>query len=58
MFVLICKDFAENLSKDEKAIFLEMLGLGSKVHSEELAQNQYGVIFQILKDVPTAQNEQ
>lgn len=58
MFILICKDFAENLSKEEKAIFLEMLELGSKVHSVELAQNEYGAIFQTLKDTPDVTNEQ
>jgi hypothetical protein len=58
MFVLICRDFADNLSKDEKTVFLEMLELGSKVHSAELPENEYGVILQRLKEVHHTNSEQ
>ena len=58
VFVLICKDFSENLSKGEKAMFLEMLDLGSKAHSGEMTDNDYGAIHQILKEMPKVANEQ
>ena len=59
VFVLICKDFAENLSKEEKIAFLDMLKLGNSVHYEEDTQNEYRVVFRMLREDPVVTtNEQ